>query len=49
MEAPEMFRVLGKRRPDLVQTYEQILKQIAETDANRVVSIHCMGAIKAMG
>ncbi len=27
MEAPEMFRVLGKRRPDLVRPYTEILKK----------------------
>lgn len=47
MEAPEMFRVFGKRRPDFVKPYLEILKDIAETDTNRVVRIHCLGAIKA--
>ena len=27
MEAPEIFRVLGKRRPEFVRPYEQILKK----------------------
>ena len=49
MEAPEMFRVLGKRRPELVRPYAGALRRMAESDANRVVRIHCQGAIKAMG
>ena len=48
MEAPEMFRVLGKRRPDFVRPYAEELRRAAKTDANRVVRIHCQGAIKAM-
>lgn len=47
MEAPEMFRVLGKRRPEFVEPYLEELKHIAYTDSNRVVRIHCLGAIKA--
>ena len=38
MEAPEIFRVVGKRRPDFVRP---------ETDSNRVVRIHCQSAVKA--
>ena len=49
MEAPEMFRVLGKRRPDFVKAYLELLQNIAETDPNRVVRIHCLGAIRAAG
>ena len=47
MEAPEIFRVLGKRRPDFVRPYLEQLRIISETDTNRVVRIHCQGAIKA--
>ena len=47
MEAPEMFRVLGKRRPEFVEPYLDLLHSIAENDSNRVVRIHCLGAIKA--
>ena len=47
MEAPEMFRVLAKRRPELVRPYLQRLQSISETDPNRVVRIHCLGAIRA--
>ena len=49
MEAPEIFRVLGKRRPKFVRPYVELLKRIAETDSNRVVRIHSLGAIKAAG
>ena len=47
MEAPEIFRVLAGRRPDYVLPYTEKLRGIAETDRNRVVRIHCLGAIKA--
>jgi HEAT repeat protein len=47
MEAPEIFRVLGKRRPEFVEPYLDLLRNIAETDSNRVVKIHCLGAVKA--
>ena len=46
MEAPEIFRVLGKRRPEFVRPYVEQLRQISDTDENRVVRIHCLGAIK---
>ena len=49
MEAPEIFRVLGKRRPEFVRPYLEQLRQISETDSNRVVRIHCLGAIKVAG
>ena len=49
MEAPEIFRVLGKRRQEFVIPYLERLQSIAETDPNRVVRIHCLGAIKAAG
>jgi len=47
MEAPEIFRVLGKRRPEFVAPYIEQLRTISETDGNRVVRIHCLGAIRA--
>ena len=47
MEAPEIFRVLGKRRPEFVLPFVERLRRISETDENRVVRIHCMGAVKA--
>ena len=46
MEAPEIFRVLGKCRPEFVTPFLEQLQKIAETDSNRVVRIHCLGAIK---
>lgn len=49
MEAPEMFRVLGKRRPEFVRPFLEELRQISDTDDNRVVRIHCLGAVKATG
>ena len=47
MEAPEIFRVLGKRRPEFVMPYLEQLRRISETDENRVVRIHCLGAVRA--
>ncbi len=47
MEAPEIFRVLGKRKPELVVSYIELLSKISEADTNRVVRIHSKGAIKA--
>ena len=49
MEAPEIFRVLGKRRPEYVRPYIELLRKISETDSNRVVRIHSLGAVKAAG
>jgi hypothetical protein len=48
MESPEIFRVIGKRRPGFIRPYIEQLQTISETDENRVVRIHCSGAIKAM-
>ena len=48
MEAPEMFRVLGKRKPAYVRCCLDKLKTLAEHDADRVVRIHAGGAIKAI-
>ncbi|WP_022933061.1 sister chromatid cohesion protein PDS5 [Treponema bryantii] len=47
MEAPEIFRVLGKRKPELAAPYIDLLSKISENDSNRVVRIHSKGAIKA--
>ena len=47
MEAPEMFRVIGKRKPEFVQPYLTKLEYISTQDCNRVVRIHANGAIKA--
>ena len=37
MEAPEIFRVIGKRKPELVRSNLEKLAYIAEHDLNRVV------------
>ncbi len=47
MESPEIFRVVGKRQPELVKPYIGLLTKISEIDTNRVVRIHSLGAIKA--
>ena len=47
IEAPEIFRVLGKRRPEFVRPFVEQLQQISEIDKNSVVRIHSFGAIKA--
>lgn len=47
MEAPEIFRVLGKRVSELVMPYIEKLTYLSENDSNRVVRIHAKGAIKA--
>ena len=49
MESPEIFRVLGKRRPEFVRPYAARLREMSETDSNRVVRIHSLGALKAAG
>ena len=49
MEAPEIFRVLSKRRPEFVKPFVEQLQKVSETDENHVVRIHCLGAIKATG
>ena len=46
MEAPELFRVLGKRRPKFVKPFLNILQWMAEHDAHPVVRIHCAGAVR---
>ena len=47
MEAPDIFRVLGKQRSEFVRPFVEQLQIISETDENRVVRIHCLGAFKA--
>ena len=47
MESPEIFRVLGRRRPKFVRPYTEQLQTISKTDKNRVVRVHCLGALKA--
>ena len=48
MESPEIFRVLGKRKPELVKPYVELLTKISESDTNRVVRIHAKGAIRSL-
>ena len=47
MEAPEIFRVLGRKNPKYIQPYIGQLLAVSKTDCNRVVRIHCSGAINA--
>ena len=47
IEAPEIFRVLGKRKPEYVKPYLSKLQELTEKDTERVVRIHAAGAIKA--
>lgn len=46
-ESPKIFRVIGKRCPDLVEPYIKKLKIIAENDLDNVVKVHATGAVKA--
>ena len=46
MEAPEMFRVMGKRKPNYVKPYLDKLEWYAQNDEHPVVRIHCAGAIR---
>ena len=46
IEAPEMFRVMGKRKPQYVKPYLEKLQWFADNDTNPVVRIHSAGAIR---
>lgn len=46
IEAPEMFRVIGKQKPDCVTPYLEKLEWIAQNDENRIVRIHSAGAVR---
>ena len=46
IEVPEMFRVIGKQKPDCVTPYLEKLEWIAQNDENRIVRIHSAGAIR---
>ena len=46
IEAPEMFRVVGKRKPMCVKPYLKKLERIADNDEHPVVCIHCAGAVR---
>ena len=46
IESPEMFRVIGKRKPNCVKPYLEKLEFISENDIHPVVRIHCAGAVR---
>lgn len=46
IEAPEMFRVIGKRKPECVRPWLEKLEDYAENDENPTVRIHSAGAIR---
>ena len=46
IEAPEMFRVIGKRKPDYLVSYLEKLEWIVENDENPIVCIHSEGAVR---
>ena len=48
IEAPEMFRVLGKRKPEFVRPYLAKLKYMSTHDEVSVVRIHAKEAIRAV-
>ncbi len=46
MEAPEMFRVVGKRKPECVKPYLEMLEYVSKNDEHHIVRIHCEGAVR---
>ena len=46
IEAPEMFRVVGKRKPECVRPYLEKLEYIAKNDKHPIVRIHSRGAVR---
>ena len=46
IEAPEMFRVMGKRKPQYIKPYLEKLQWFVDNDTNPVVRIHSAGAIR---
>ena len=46
IEAPEMVRVIGKRKPKYVEPYLDKLQWFADNDLHRVVRIHSAGAVR---
>lgn len=46
IEAPEMFRVIGKRKPEYVKPYLEKLEFIAQNDEHPIVRVHCTGAVR---
>ena len=47
IEAPEIFRVIGRRVPENVIPFLDILTELSEHDTESVVRIHALGAVKA--
>ena len=46
IEAPEMFRVMGKRKPQYIKPYLEKLQWFVDNDTNPVVRIHSAGAVR---
>ena len=46
IESPEMFRVVGKRKPECVKPYLEKLEWISQNDENSTVRIHSAGAVR---
>lgn len=46
IEAPEMFRVVGKRNPNCVKPFLEKLEWISENDEHPVVRVHSAGAVR---
>ncbi len=46
IEAPEMFRVIGKQNPRCVKPYLDKLEWIAENNTHPVVRVHSAGAVR---
>lgn len=46
IEVPEMFRVIGKRKPECVKPYLEKLEWISQNDENSTVRIHSAGAVR---
>ena len=46
IEAPEMFRVIGKQKPDCVTPYLEKLEWMVQNDENKIVRIHSAGAVR---
>ena len=46
IEAPEMFRVIGKTNPQCVKPYLEKLEWISQNDQHPVVRVHSAGAVR---
>lgn len=47
METPEIFRVLGKRKPGYIAPYFERFQSLPEPDRNRVACVHAASAARA--